>query len=103
MILDLNNMFRSNLCLIDGRMGLEGVVDGNPRKLGCIILGRNPVSVDSVMAQIMGFEPEKIRHIVEAEKMGLGTINPKVVGDEVNDCRVEFKTPKGLKANACIA
>jgi uncharacterized protein (DUF362 family) len=101
-ILDLNNMFRSELCLIDGRMGLEGVVDGNPRKLGCVILGRNPVSVDSVMARIMGFEPDKIRHIVEAERLGLGTINPKVIGNSVDECIVEFKKPSGLRSNAVL-
>ena len=101
-ILDLNNMFRSSLCLIDGRMGLEGVVDGNPRELGCVILGRNPVSVDAVMTRIMGFEAEKIRHIVEAEKIGLGTINPRVVGNSVEECIVEFKKPTGLSSNAVL-
>ena len=101
-ILDLNNMFRSSLCLIDGRVGLEGVVDGNPRELGCVILGRNPVSVDSVMARIMGFEPEKIRHIVEAERIGLGAIDPKVVGNEVEECIVEFRKPTGLSSKAVI-
>ena len=101
-ILDLNNMFRSSLCLIDGRIGLEGVISGKPKSLGCIILGRNPVSVDAVMARVMGFEPEKIRHIVEAEKIGLGSMNPEVVGDKVDDCRVEFRTPKGLKSNAVL-
>jgi uncharacterized protein (DUF362 family) len=101
-ILDLNNMFRSSLCLIDGRMGLEGVISGKPKSLGCIILGRNPVSVDAVMARVMGFEPEKIRHIIEAEKIGLGSMNPKIVGEKVEDCRVEFKTPKGLKSNAVL-
>ncbi len=101
-ILDLNTLFRSSLCLIDSRMGLEGVIEGTPRKLGCIILGRNPVSVDAVMARIMGFNPEKIRQIVEAEKMGLGTVNPKIVGDEVKDCMVEFKKPIGLNSNAVM-
>ena len=101
-ILDLNRIFRSNLCLIDGRMGLEGVVGGNPRNLGCIILGRNPVSVDATMARVMGFDPEKIRHIVEAEKHGLGSIYPKVVGDDPEDSLVEFKTPSDLKSNAII-
>lgn len=101
-ILDLNNMFRSDLCLIDGRMGLEGVIEGNPRQLGCIILGRNPVSVDAVMARVMGFEPEKIRHIVEAEKLGIGSINPEVIGDDVEDCVVEFKTPSELSSKAVL-
>jgi len=101
-ILDLNRMFRSSLCLIDGRVGLEGVISGNPRSLGCIILGRNPVSVDATMARAMGFDPEKIRHIVEAERHGLGSLHPKVVGDDLETSRVEFKTPSGLKANAVL-
>jgi uncharacterized protein (DUF362 family) len=101
-ILDLNRMFRSSLCLIDGRVGLEGVTSGNPRKLGCIILGRNPVSVDATMARAMGFDPEKIRHIVEAERYGLGSLHPKVVGDDLKDSLVEFRTPSGLSANAVL-
>ena len=101
-ILDLNRIFKSSLCLIDGRVGLEGVISGKPRNLGCLILGRNPVSVDAVMARVMGFDPDKIRHIVEAERHGLGSIHPKVVGDSLEDLRVEFKTPSDLKSNAVI-
>jgi len=101
-ILDLNLMFRSGLCLIDGRTGLEGVISGKPRSLGCIILGRSPVSVDATMARVMGFDPSKIRHIVEAKRYGLGSLNPKVVGDDLENSLVEFRTPSGLKSNAII-
>ncbi len=101
-ILDLNRMFRSSLCLIDGRMGLEGVISGNPRSLGCVILGRNPVSVDATMARVMGFDPERIRHIVEAERHGLGSMHPEIVGDDPESHVVEFKTPSGLKSNAVL-
>jgi uncharacterized protein (DUF362 family) len=101
-ILDLNRMFKSSLCLIDGRVGLEGVTSGNPRSLGCVILGRNPVSVDATMARVMGFDPEKIRHIVEAERHGLGSLHPEVVGDDPGSHVVGFKTPSGLKSNAVL-
>jgi uncharacterized protein (DUF362 family) len=101
-ILDLNRMFRSNLCLIDGRMGLEGVISGNPRNLGCVILGLNPVSVDATVARVMGFDPERIRQIVEAERHGLGSIHPEIVGDDLDSHVVEFKTPSGLKSNAVL-
>jgi uncharacterized protein (DUF362 family) len=101
-ILDLNRMFRSSLCLIDGRTGLEGVISGNPRSLGCVILGRNPVSVDATMARAMGFDPEKIRHIVEAGSHGLGSLHPEVVGDDPEASRLRFKTPSGLNANAVL-
>jgi uncharacterized protein (DUF362 family) len=101
-ILDLNRMFRSSLCLIDGRVGLEGVISGRPRKMGCIILGRNPVSVDATMARAMGFDPEKIRHIVEAERHGLGSLHPKVVGDDLEASSVKFRTPSGLSKIAVL-
>ena len=101
-ILDLNRMFRSGLCLIDGRVGLEGVISGKPREVGCLILGRNPVSVDATMARVMGFDPKRIRHIVEAAGHGLGSLDPVVVGDDVESHVVEFKTPKGLKAKAVL-
>ena len=101
-ILDLNRMFRSSLCLIDGRVGLEGVISGRPRSLGCVVLGRNPVSVDATMARAMGFDPERIRHIVEAERHGLGSLHPEVVGDDLGSHVVEFREPSGLKANAVL-
>jgi uncharacterized protein (DUF362 family) len=99
-ILDLNRMFRSDLCLIDGRIGLEGVTSGNPRVMECLITGRDPVSVDATMARAMGFEPERIRHIVEAEKYGLGSLYPEVVGDDLDAHRVLFRAPSGLSKDA---
>jgi uncharacterized protein (DUF362 family) len=101
-ILDLNRIFRSNICFIDGRMGLEGVISGNPRSLGCLILGRDPVSVDATMARAMGFDPDRIRHLVEAERHGLGSLNPKVVGDDVRSSKLYFKYPSGLRKNAVL-
>jgi uncharacterized protein (DUF362 family) len=101
-ILDLNRMFRSTLCLIDGRTGLEGVTSGTPRELGCLILGKDPASVDATMTRAMGFAPEKIRHIVEAERFGLGSMDPEIVGDNVDSYSVKFKTPSGLDGKALI-
>lgn len=101
-IVDINRLVRSDLCLIDARMGLEGVIKGRPRAVNALILGRKPVSVDATMARIMGFQPEKIRHLVEAEKHGLGTLNPKVLGERVESIRVEFKSPSNLKSSALV-
>jgi uncharacterized protein (DUF362 family) len=101
-ILDLNRMFRSGLCLIDGRVGLEGVISGNPKDLGCVILGRTPVSVDATMVRAMGFDPRRIRHIVEAADHGLGSLDPVVVGDDPGSHVVRFREPGGLKQNAVL-
>jgi uncharacterized protein (DUF362 family) len=101
-ILDLNRMFKSSLCLIDARVGLEGVISGTPKKVGCLILGYNPVSVDATMARVMGFEPERIRHIIEAAEYGLGSLNPEVIGDDPRSRIVNFRKPSGLKENAVL-
>jgi uncharacterized protein (DUF362 family) len=71
--------------------------------VGCLILGRNPVSVDATMTRVIGFDPGKIRHIAEAARHGLGSLDPVVVGDDLESHVVEFKKPKGLKANAVLS
>jgi uncharacterized protein (DUF362 family) len=81
---------------------LEGVISGNPKDLGCIILGKNPVSVDATMATAMGFNPRRIRHIVEAADHGLGSLDPLVVGDDPRSHVVEFKKPNTLKSSAIL-
>ena len=101
-IVDVNRVVKSDLCLVDARVGLEGVQKGRSRTINALILGRNPVSVDATMARIMGFQPERIRHLVEAEKFGLGTIYPEILGESVESTRVEFKSPTGLKPTALV-
>ncbi len=41
-------------------------------------------------------------HIVEAERYGLGSMHPEVMGDDPGSHVVEFKTPSGLKSNAVL-
>lgn len=102
-IVDTNRVVKPDLCLVDARVGLEGVISGRPRPINALILGRNPVSVDATMARLMGFQPERIRHLVEAQKYGLGTLHPEVQGETVESMKVEFESPTDLKASALIS
>ena len=52
--------------------------------------------------KLMGFDPRRIRHIVEAVGHGLGSLDPVVVGSDVGSHVVEFREAKGLKANAVL-
>ena len=70
--------------------------------LGCVILGRRPASVDAVMARAMGFDPGRIRHVVEAAGWGRGSLDPVVVGDDLESSVVEFREPSGLRASALL-
>jgi len=102
-IVDMNRVAEPDLCLVDARVGLEGVITGKPRPINALILGRKPVSVDATMARVMGFQPERIRHIVEAEEYGLGSLHPMIRGETVESIRVEFESPTDLKASALIS
>jgi uncharacterized protein (DUF362 family) len=92
-IVDLNRIVKPKLCIVDARVGLEGWEGPTTRLLNAFIVGRNPVSVDSTMARIMGFNPAKIRQLVEAEKFDLGTLDPKIIGSSVESVKVQFNPP----------
>jgi uncharacterized protein (DUF362 family) len=102
-IVDLNRLVKPDLCLIDARKGMEGVISGNTRELGGMILGRNPVSVDATMARLMSFNPKNIRHLVDAEEYNLGTLDPEVLGEELDSMAVPFNPPHNIKSSALIS
>jgi uncharacterized protein (DUF362 family) len=101
-IIDLNRLVRSDLCIVDARVGLEGWEGPRIRRLGTFVLGRKPVCVDATIARIMGFKPEKIRHLVEAEKHGLGSLNPKILGKSLKSTTVKFNPPSHLSPIALL-
>jgi hypothetical protein len=59
-----------------------GPSDGEPRKDGLIVCGRDPVAVDAVVARMMGFNPGRIPSIKSAAKHGVGEYRDvRIVGD----------------------
>ncbi len=54
------------------------------------------------MVRIMGFKPERIRHLVIGEKYGLGTLHLEVVGDSIDSLTVKFKPSANLRLKALI-
>ena len=101
-IVDLNRCITPNLCIVDGRVGLEGVISGRPRRLDAVVVGVKPVSVDAVMAQTMGFDPTTIRHLVDAVQYGLGTLSSPIRGSPLSSIQTSFTTPTHLRATAII-
>lgn len=101
-IVDINRIIQSDLCIIDARTGMEGVQRGNTIEIGAVIAGKSPVSVDSTMAKVMGFNPEKIRHIVRSEEHGLGALKPEIIGDKLESLIVKLARPRNLKPSALI-
>jgi uncharacterized protein (DUF362 family) len=76
MLASINLAVHSDLCLIDGYIGMEGIgapAFGKPKRCGLLIGGTNVVSVDSCAARIMGFWSRWVDHIRRCEKAGLGS------------------------------
>lgn len=74
-IVKLSKTIRPQLNIVDANICQEGrgPTNGNPKKVGLIIVGDNQVAVDAVCCKIMGINPKIISYISMAEKAGLGS------------------------------
>jgi uncharacterized protein (DUF362 family) len=82
-ILDFNEIVKPKLCIIDARVGIEGWNGPKTHKMNLLIAGKEPASVDSVMAQIVGFNPKDVDHLVAAANQGMGVLEPDIVGEDL--------------------
>jgi len=46
-----------------------------PVQLGAVLIANDPLASDMVAAKILGYEPESVRHLVEARDRGYGTLD----------------------------
>src|ERR1700677_270974 len=93
-ILDINAAVRPDFAIVDGIIGMEGngPIQGTPKPCGALILGDDPVAVDSTCARIMGLAPEKIDYIARAATL-LGQIRPeqiRQIGESVSSVLTPF-------------
>jgi hypothetical protein len=79
-IAQLNSVLMPHLIIVDGLQGdLHSESGHDPVVMDRIVLGTNPVEVDSVVADTLGYEPRDIRHIAYAADGGLGTCDLKKI------------------------
>ncbi len=74
---DLASAVKADLTIVDGIVGMEGNWD-YPRDcvpLGIVLAGTDRVAIDCACAKIMGFDPEKIRHLTCSAQKRLGTMD----------------------------
>jgi uncharacterized protein (DUF362 family) len=76
----INKLITPDLVLVDGIIA-KGKT---PKRLNLIMAGYNPVAVDFIAAKIAGFNPRRIKPLVESEKLGVGSTNVKCVGDDLS-------------------
>lgn len=75
MLVDLNMKIRPRLCIMDGIVAMDGngPTSGDPVPMKLILMGTDPVAVDSVFCHLVHLKPELVPTNVYGEKMGLGT------------------------------
>ncbi len=58
-IVDLNATIQPDFAIVDGVVGMDGdgPIMGNPKELGCLVMGRNLPAVDATCARLMGLNP----------------------------------------------
>jgi uncharacterized protein (DUF362 family) len=79
-IAQLNSVLIPHLIIVDGLQGdLHSESGHDPVVMDRMILGTNPVEVDSVVADTLGYKPRDIRHIAYAADGGLGTCDLKKI------------------------
>ena len=82
-LVDMLQIFRPDLTLIDGLVGGEGncpaPVDAVDSRL--LLSGTQVVETDRIAARLMGFDPQQIALLCAADERGLGDAAVEVVGD----------------------
>jgi hypothetical protein len=92
-IADLCKLYRPDLSIIDGLVGMEGFgpIDGMPRHLGALVASQDPVAADTVGASLIGIPPSQIEHLRYAERKGVGTMTDfEIVGSDLGDMAEQF-------------
>jgi uncharacterized protein (DUF362 family) len=93
-IADLASILKPSLAVVDGIIAGEGHENScNPVEMNLVIAGTDPVAVDTVGAAVMGIEPNEVKHLLLAEKKGLGTSNLEeitVLGEPIEKVRRKF-------------
>lgn len=70
----LNKALKQDLIIVDGIMGdLDFEEGGNPVQMNRIIMGKDPVLIDSYAAELLGYEIGDIPYIEMAEELGIGS------------------------------
>ena len=73
----VNSIRPVSLALMDGLVGMQGrgPINGYPINLNVLLASRDPVALDASAMRLIGLEPKSSRHVVHAEKIGLGTLS----------------------------
>lgn len=90
-VLDMNQVIKSNFCLVDGVWGNEfDEIQSTPINTGVVVGGENILAVDSVAAAVMGINTEKMKTYRQAESL-FGKPDIEIIGNSLNEVRKNFR------------
>lgn len=97
----LNKAIKTDLIIVDGLMGdLDFEEGGDPVQMDRVIVGCDPVLIDSYVSLLMGYDPLEIEYIKIAEDIDVGTrISKKTQVCEINENRNTKKIPRSRKVD----
>ena len=77
-LLDLLITFRPNFTVVDlTELVIGNRKDGKTKHLGGVVIGFDPVAVDSYCANLFGIDPLSIPYLRRAHELGLGVALPE--------------------------
>jgi uncharacterized protein (DUF362 family) len=91
---DIHKILKPAFAVCDATVALEGdgPKTGRPRFVDRILASRDIVAIDAVSARIMGFDPEKIRHLRLLTEDGVGAYKDyEVVGEDISKINMQFQ------------
>jgi uncharacterized protein (DUF362 family) len=94
-IVDINKIRKPDFCVIEGIVGGEGngPLSNTPVKSDIIFAGRDPVAIDTVALNFMGFSVDMIPHVGMAGRQNLGISDIdkiKIAGADLNSIKMSF-------------
>jgi uncharacterized protein (DUF362 family)/Pyruvate/2-oxoacid:ferredoxin oxidoreductase delta subunit len=95
-LVDLYQVIRPSLTILDGIVGMEGngPNSGDPIALGLILASRDPLSLDQIVCDLLGISRKSLMTNRVAFEQGLGRDGIEVVGERLEEMRVShFKLP----------
>ncbi len=99
MLVELCAMIRPRLTIMDAVVGMEGngPGSGDPREIGLVLGGQDPVALDAVAGAIVGADPELLYTLRAAAAAGKGETRLdriRLLGERLEDVKVRgFRLP----------
>jgi len=98
-LVDINRVFRPHFAVLDATVGMDGDApkSGRPRIIGRVLASGDFIALETIQAELMGFDSRQVRHIQLCAEHGLGTAGLEqihVVGEDYRHLNYHFVPAK---------